>query len=455
MLVTFIPAHPKSQDELYEILLNCKARFTEEKFPRVLSIAFNIDDFDALAILRNSPRHQNQHFYFAKNDTVMLGLGKAIHVEVESHDRFAQTQEWIAEVTAQSLSFGGAKPKFFCTFSFFEQTLTDQPKASILLPRWQLEQVGNQGRAIANIVLHPDFLPAQESLRLWQEQAAFCQSACVLPQGANLLQYDDRLDRYVEIVKRGLVSIAAGQMDKIVLAHALDVKAARAFDIPGILGNLHDRYPSCYCFSASAGQGTTFLGASPERLVSVQDGALLTEALAGSAQRGGDAQEDLLFAQQLLASDKEGYEHQLVSDFIAQKLTDLGIEPRYQPARLLQLPNIQHRHTPIAGDVPKDVHLLDILSRLHPTPAVAGFPRELACQQIRSLEDFDRGLYAAPIGWLDGAGNGEFAVGIRSAVVEGNRARLFAGAGIVAGSDPERERKEVQMKLQALLRALV
>jgi menaquinone-specific isochorismate synthase len=463
MSVTFDRAYPKTLSELYGILLDCKTSFTRDKFPRVLNIAFDVLDFDALAILNNFPQHQKQHFYFAKDDTVFLGLGKAIQIDVESHDRFAQTQEWIKEVSDQMLRFGGGRwsstdrrsSKFFCGFSFFEQTYTDQPKASILLPRWQLERVDGRVSAIAHLVLHGDFLPAQEADRLWEERNLLTLTQWdrqVLP---NQFHSTDKLDRYTEIVERGLGVIRSGQVDKIVLAHGLDVVAERAFTVAGTLANLHDRYPSCYCFSTACGQGDVFLGASPERLVSVNDGIMLTEALAGSAPRGMTEQEDLIYATQLLSSDKESHEHQLVSDFIAQKLTQLGIEPIYQTPRLLQLPNIQHRHTPISGKVPKSVHLLDILASLHPTPAVAGFPRELSCQYIRALEDFDRGPYAAPIGWVDGAGNGEFAVGIRSALIRGDRARLFAGAGIVAGSDPDRERREVQMKLQALLEALV
>ncbi|NJM47123.1 MAG: hypothetical protein HC860_13960 [Alkalinema sp. RU_4_3] len=107
MSVTFDRAYPKTQSELYGRLLECKTSFTRDKFPRVLNIAFDVSDFDALAILNNFPQHQKQHFYFAKDDTVFLGLGKAIQIDVESHDRFAQTQEWIAEVSDQMLRFGG------------------------------------------------------------------------------------------------------------------------------------------------------------------------------------------------------------------------------------------------------------------------------------------------------------------------------------------------------------
>jgi menaquinone-specific isochorismate synthase len=123
--------------------------------------------------------------------------------------------------------------------------------------------------------------------------------------------------------------------------------------------------------------------------------------------------------------------------------------------QLLQLLNIQHLWTPIQANVPTGVHPLEIVAELHPTPAVAGTPREISQEQIRRYETFDRGLYAAPLGWVDHRGNSEFIVGIRSALIDGDRARLYAGAGIVAGSDPDKEVAEIQLKLQALLKALV
>ncbi len=149
------------------------------------------------------------------------------------------------------------------------------------------------------------------------------------------------------------------------------------------------------------------------------------------------------------------HEHQVVIEFITRQLGQLGLEPQPFPLRLLQLSNIQHLQTPIHARVPANIHLLDAVAELHPTPAVAGVPRKIACDHIRRYESFERSLYAAPIGWVDHQGNGEFAVGIRSALINGCHARLYAGAGIVEGSDPDRELAEVQLKLQALLAALV
>ena len=218
---------------------------------------------------------------------------------------------------------------------------------------------------------------------------------------------------------------------------------------------MRSRHPDCYIFSTSNGAGKNFIGASPERLVSIQNQQLVTDALAGSAPRGQNTTEDVKLANLLLKSRKEKREHQAVSEFLLQRLQEMGLKPYQLPLQLLQFSNIQHLWTPIYAHLPADIHPLEIVAQLHPTPAVAGVPSAIACDKIRQYEQFDRSLYAAPLGWIDNRGNCEFIVGIRSALIEGNRARLYAGAGIVSGSNPDKEFVEIQLKLQSLLKALV
>ena len=183
----------------------------------------------------------------------------------------------------------------------------------------------------------------------------------------------------------------------------------------------------------------------------------MTDALAGTAPRGATPTADAALGQTLLRSEKERYEHRVVVEFIVGQLRSLGLNPQYAAApQLLQLLHIQHLHTPISAVLdPHQVSPLDILAKLHPTPAVAGVPRQAACHLISQYETFDRGLYAAPLGWIDTDGNSEFIVGIRSALINGCKARLYAGAGIVAASQPAKELAEIKLKLQTLLNALV
>ena len=183
---------------------------------------------------------------------------------------------------------------------------------------------------------------------------------------------------------------------------------------------------------------------------------LETEALAGSIRRGATASEDAALAAALLRSEKDQREHRQVVDDIVARLRPLGLEPRPAgSAQVRRLANVQHLHTAVTARVPATVQLLDILGAMHPTPAVGGSPREASVARIRELEGFPRGLYAGALGWLNPRGGGEFFVGIRSALIEGPRAKVFAGAGIVAGSTPEKEFAETELKFKAMLDAFV
>jgi menaquinone-specific isochorismate synthase len=221
------------------------------------------------------------------------------------------------------------------------------------------------------------------------------------------------------------------------------------------LNGLRQRFGDCYAFSVANGRGQSFIGASPERLLRVGEGRLLTEALAGSAGRGASASEDAALATALQRDEKERREHQLVVASIAAALRSLGLAPEY-PARpdFRRFANVQHLHTPVRAALPPEIRLLDVLAQLHPTPAVGGLPRDRAMPRIRGLEAFPRGLYAGALGWIDAAGRGEFFVGLRSALIDGPRARLYAGAGIVAGSSPQKELAETEMKFRAMEEAL-
>jgi menaquinone-specific isochorismate synthase len=256
-------------------------------------------------------------------------------------------------------------------------------------------------------------------------------------------------------VSAALREIERGDYRKVVLARARRLTTTEEFHPLGVLNHLRQHYPACYAFSIANGRGQSFIGAIPERLVRVAGGRMHTEALAGSAPRGSSASEDAAFARGLLQSEKDQREHRLVRESIARRVADLGLKLEHadQP-RVLGLANVQHLHLPISATLPAGVHILDLVERLHPTPAVGGTPREPAVVAIARLEPFARGLYAGPHGWVDHRGGGEFFVGIRSALVDGRTATVYAGAGIVAGSSPEKEFAETELKFKALIEAL-
>jgi len=260
---------------------------------------------------------------------------------------------------------------------------------------------------------------------------------------------------YQASVREALREIEHGDYRKIVLSRVRRLTTTEEFHPLGVLNHLRQHFPGCYAFSIANGRGQSFIGASPERLVRVAHGRMHTEALAGSAPRGESASEDAALARALLQSEKDLREHRMVLESILRRIADLGLKVEHaaQP-RILGLANVQHLHLPVSAALPEGVHILDLVARLHPTPAVGGTPREPALAAIKRLEPVARGLYAGAQGWVDHRGGGEFFVGIRSALIDGHTATVHAGAGIVAGSDAEKEFAETELKFKALVGAL-
>lgn len=467
-----------SQDckKLYQFLDFCQQQSIADCQPKIASISLEIPLIDPLVVLCRLANKNQQHFYFENRDKnqAIAAFDTAISQEMSGADRFAAAQLFIQDCFQRLLSNypdiyavqpPWNTPCFFASFTFFDHNRASEspfPPATLFLPRWQIVRWQDASFAIVNWVIDQTSRVGELTQTIWNQF-----------QKLQLAQYDGfylaedqkgRLNRWEIIdthdfqstVSSALQSIHQQAYKKLVLAHAIDVCSSLPFQWGRSLHHLRQLHPDCCVFSTGNGKGQRFIGASPERLLSIRNHKLITDALAGSASRGRTVTDDAALAQRLINSEKERREHQLVVEFIAQQLIELGLHPRYADVpTLLQLSNIQHLHTPIQAALPTHLHPLQILAALHPTPAVAGMPRQTACEQILHYEQFDRSLYAGPLGWVDAHGNAEFIVGIRSALLDGNRARLYAGAGIVAGSDPDREFAEVKLKLQALLRGLI
>jgi isochorismate synthase len=278
-----------------------------------------------------------------------------------------------------------------------------------------------------------------------------------LSPAKNTLTIQDLLPQTIwqEIVARAVTAIKDNAFAKIVLARNVQItNTIGAFDIPATLERLRTNYPGTYIFAIQRGTHY-FVGATPEQLVYGQDGQIRTIALAGSIARGTTEEEDQRLGTELLHSQKNNWEHQIVVSTIREALNSLCSQVWVADTpHLLRLKNIQHLETPIIGDLLPGRCVLEALDGLHPTPAVGGFPRPPALAYMRHHERLDRGWYAGPVGWIDPAGNGEFAVALRSGLIDGNRATLFAGCGIVSDSQPESEYAESCLKLQVMLRGL-
>ena len=457
--------------ELYQFLFACQTTSLEKEHTQIVSISLEVPPVDLLAALQSIQQSDQLHFYLERRrqGEAIAGIDPVIQLKVEGSQRFTLAKNFIHStlvdtITAGALHLPFAGPHFFCSFTFFDHNLAADapfPAAMIFLPRWQIACRKQQGVVVANLLVDSESDLENLSEEIWQKLQkirALRHSDLQSPENhasGFSTQGISGISNFKAAVSIALASIQAKHFNKIVLAHVMDVISPQAVDLFHSLDNLRDRYPDCYVFSTSNGQGQNFIGASPERLIRIHDCQLVSDALAGSAARGQSLVEDAYLANRLLRSEKDIREHRIVIDFITECLAHLQMTPQISPPpHLLQLPNIQHLRTLIKAQVPPHLHLLDILAELHPTPAVAGAPREIACQHIRRYETFERNLYAAPLGWIDYQGNGEFAVGIRSALIDDCHTRLYAGAGIVAGSDPEKELTEIKLKLQALLESL-
>jgi isochorismate synthase len=247
-----------------------------------------------------------------------------------------------------------------------------------------------------------------------------------------------------------LEEIGAGRLDKAVLSRQVVLEADRPFGRAALLGRLAARGAGAYLY-ASGG----FVGASPELLVARSRGTARSRPLAGTVPRGAGAAEEARQIARLRSSAKEALEHRLVVDAVAGGLAKAADLVEVAATQVVSLPTVAHLATEITatlGDPPPAA--LDLVALLHPTPAVAGTPREAAVDLLARLEPSRRGLYAGPVGWMDANGDGEWAVALRCAGLGGRRARLFAGAGIVAGSDPDAEWDETTSKLRAIFEVL-
>jgi menaquinone-specific isochorismate synthase len=259
-------------------------------------------------------------------------------------------------------------------------------------------------------------------------------------------------DVFQAAVCTGRDAVRAGRLTKVVLARDVFVEAENAIDVHAVLNRLRASFGSSHLYVVDG-----FIGASPELLVARHGDVVRSHPLAGTTPRTGDPVVDARLAAQLIASTKDQTEHRVTIEMVHDTLlpwcsyVDWEAEPS-----IVTVANVQHLGTAVEGRLSKpEPSVLELVAALHPTPALGGFPRADALALIAELEPFDRGPYGGPVGWVDGRGDGEWAVGIRGAQIDGRTARLLAGVGVVAGSDPDAELAETQAKFQAMLSAIV
>ena len=463
----------RDKESLRAFLSGCRDTAQAKGHFQLASISLAVKHIAPLAVLQSIHDPEELHFYIERpvDEEALAGAEAVCSATFSGPERFSQVKTYAAEILANTITVGDLSapftgPHFFTAFTF-NDTVPEGcafAAATVFVPRWQVSRSGSAYGAVANVRVDADCDLDQLVEKVWGAYLKFisfdydqsCESEAVSTSPQAVEQSELAEGVFVGGVASALEAIGRGVYEKIVLARGLRLTADQPWKPLDTLNRLRERFTGCFTFSYSGGKGHSFIGATPERLLKLHNGRLQTEAIAGSAPRGATAAEDARLARDLLASDKNQHEHNCVRDSILRRLRVVGVEGKAEAtASLLPLANVQHLRTQIEAKVGESVHLLDIVAEMHPTPAVGGTPREQAVPEIATLEQIDRGLFAGAIGWFNHLNDGEMVVGIRSALIDGNTAELYAGAGIVNGSNPEHEAGETQMKLNALLDVLL
>ena len=462
--------------------------YSVEGHGRLFSVSRQVSGLPVERFLNAADGQERFLWRDGRQDITFAGTGVAAHMIGYGPTRFAAIQRQASHLFAHAesedfaqtgVAAALAQPRLFGGFSFRDTfapdvTWTGFHPAHFILPHYQLVTKGGENWLTINALL-PAEEKASANLPLLSEALeiqinALRQSDANPETSRGNLNSRDRHQackrvetdyplsfvKWVQMIERAKRTFSASPLRKVVLSRMAQMRARRPFDMLLALSRLSALYPACYTFLFEPQPGHGFLGASPELLAKVSGTDFETMALAGSIQRGASPEEDAALASTLLSSAKERREHELVVDALRERLqpltTRLNVagEPGVMP-----LKNIQHLHTPVRAVLKRREGVLPLVSALHPTPAMGGTPREQALDFIREHEPTLRGWYAAPVGWIDSGMDGAFAVAIRSAVVQKERAWAYAGAGITLDSRPQDEWNETEWKFQPVVMTLV
>ncbi|MFC6154026.1 isochorismate synthase [Nocardioides yefusunii] len=408
---------------------------------RLVARTRRLDVADAADLLALLP--EDAPVAWIRNGEGLVGWGVAARVTASGASRFADADTWWNTVVAAAqvndeVAQPGTGLVAFGTFGFSDAHTGD---SSLVVPR---VVVGRRGEhAWVTTVAVAGEAPADltdDDADVWRTEV----SATRAPHG--LTFSDGSLDgeTWMGVVADAVRRIDAGDLDKVVLARDLLARADDDVDVRWPLRRLATQYPTCWTFHVDG-----MFGATPEMLLRRERGLVTSRILAGTIRRTGDEARDLALAGQLAHSSKDLEEHEYavrsVADALGPHCSSMNVP---ESPFVLHLPNVMHLATDVNGVVSDAAAAssLKLAEALHPSAAVGGTPTPTATALIAEIEGMDRARYAAPVGWIDAAGDGEWGIALRSGHVSGNQVRLFAGCGIVSGSEPASELAESQAK---------
>ena len=411
--------------------------------------------------------YKDQHFYWqnANQTLTLVGIGHAKVLTSEGNDeRFSDISARWKELRAALIKEKKDRaPVLFGGFSFDPKSVKDSewdefPSAYFFVPSFQLTNEGGQTYISINLI-NTSGDAVQEFDKLREERDRLIHIAQVNEFQPSVKPTVDSLveiakERYVAAVEDVTKQIKNGDADKVVIARSVKLNFDEEVSSVAALHHISNEQQESYHFGLQK-DGQLFFGATPERLIEISNGRAYSACVAGSIERGKSAMEDRELGTELLTDHKNLAEHDYVVKMISEVFHDFCMDVT-MPGKpgLMKIRDIQHLFTPIEGSIEQHTDIFNLVAALHPTPALGGVPTNKSMDIIREKEQMDRGYYAAPIGWTDSEGNGEFAVAIRSALLDGKQAYLYAGGGIVADSEAEKEYEETWVKFRPVLRAL-
>ncbi|WAA11796.1 isochorismate synthase [Fervidibacillus halotolerans] len=437
----------------------------------LVSVVEKIQNIDPLLFLRKNIESVAKETFYWENSSgnfQLAGVGSEKIIRVNPHpNRFEHVQNQWSEILDQAVidnptNVKGTGPLLFGSFSFLpnmkvENSLWENFKSGLFyLPKFLVTKNDKGTYLTTNVFCFPDKPCQITRLRKERDQLFFHNEEKLTP-----LTFDQPIiknendEKWIENVGKAVQLLKENYIKKVVLARELRLTFQKERPFLYVLNQLIKQQNNNYIFSISH-NGDHFLGATPERLVRKEGNRIFSACVAGSAPTGKTFQEKEEMKRDLLQDKKNLGEHAFVVEMINsvfQQYCD-HVKKLNQP-EIMENRDILHLYTPVEGVLSKEnTSIFEIVEKLHPTPAMGGVPLGKAISLIQELELFERGLYASPIGWVDHESNGEFVVAIRSGLLKGTEASIFAGCGIVKDSDPLKEYEETNIKFRPMLRAL-
>lgn len=436
--------------------------------PTIASVTTAVDCADPVATVFASRRAVDPWFCWQEPDRgfALAALGRAHSVVARGRNRFREVAAECAHLSGDAIVRGsveeGPTNGLVWTGGFaFDDEGAGSPAwssfepAAMILPELSIQK-GPEGAFLTlNALTGPGVEPGRAGADLLGRVGSLVSGELGLldphPTIRSEIESAISPDRFERAVGDAVERIKGGEIAKVVLAREVRVRSGSAHDPGSVFTAIREGFPSCFNFCVGTPEAA-FIGASPELLVRCVGRGATTVGLAGSTRRSSDPAVDDHLAQKLLASSKDRGEQELVVRQIVKALSRLSVwvEAAAEP-EIIKVANIQHLGTPVFAQLAEPHTAIELAGLLHPTPAVGGEPWNRAEKVMAEVEQLDRGWYAGPVGWMDGSGDGEFCVGLRSALLRDRDAHLYAGVGVVADSDPAEELAETEIKLNALL----